>query len=98
MNLGPASLATVTSSSPGRSAGVSAIERRGDLRRLLALLAGRSGGILVPAALAGESGRRSGSQLSRDCPVISPASAIGGFVPFFPPDRQSGVWGQRGEL
>jgi len=32
------------------------IERRGDLRRLLALLAGRSGGLLVPAALAAESG------------------------------------------
>jgi uncharacterized protein len=33
-----------------------AIERQGDLRRLLALLAGRSGGLLVPSALAGESG------------------------------------------
>jgi predicted AAA+ superfamily ATPase len=32
------------------------IERRGDLRRLLTLLAGRSGGLLVPAALAAESG------------------------------------------
>jgi uncharacterized protein len=32
------------------------IERRGDLRRLLALLAGRSGGLLVPAALAAQSG------------------------------------------
>ena len=32
------------------------IERRGDLRRLLARLAGRSGGLLVPAALAAESG------------------------------------------
>ncbi|HEX6526311.1 MAG TPA: DUF4143 domain-containing protein [Streptosporangiaceae bacterium] len=32
------------------------IERRGDLRRLLALLAGRSGGLLVPATLAAESG------------------------------------------
>jgi uncharacterized protein len=32
------------------------IERQGDLRRLLALLAGRSGGLLVPATLAGESG------------------------------------------
>ncbi len=35
------------------------IERRRDLRRLLALLAllaGRSGGLLVPAALAAESG------------------------------------------
>jgi len=35
---------------------LAAIERRGDLRRLLALLAGRSGGLLVPAALAAESG------------------------------------------
>ncbi len=35
---------------------LAAIERRGDLRRLLALLAGRSGGLLVPAALAGQSG------------------------------------------
>jgi predicted AAA+ superfamily ATPase len=35
---------------------VAAIERRGDLRRLLALLAGRSGGLLVPATLAAESG------------------------------------------
>jgi len=32
------------------------IERRGDLRRLLALLAGHSGGLLVPAALAAQSG------------------------------------------
>jgi uncharacterized protein len=32
------------------------IERRGDLRRLLALLAGRSGGLLVPAALSAASG------------------------------------------
>jgi len=35
---------------------ISAIERRGELRRLLALLAGRSGNLLVPAALASESG------------------------------------------
>lgn len=35
---------------------LAAIERRGDLRRLLSLLAGRSGGLLVPATLAGESG------------------------------------------
>jgi predicted AAA+ superfamily ATPase len=35
---------------------LAAIERRGDLRRLLALLAGRSGRLLVPAALAAESG------------------------------------------
>jgi predicted AAA+ superfamily ATPase len=35
---------------------LAAIERRGDLRRLLALLAGRSGGLLVPAALSAESG------------------------------------------
>jgi predicted AAA+ superfamily ATPase len=35
---------------------LAAIERPGDLRRLLALLAGRSGGLLVPATLAGESG------------------------------------------
>ncbi len=35
---------------------LAAIERQGDLRRLLALLAGRSGGLLVPATLAGESG------------------------------------------
>lgn len=35
---------------------ITAIERRGDLRRLLALLAGRSGSLLVPAALAAESG------------------------------------------
>lgn len=35
---------------------VGAIERRGDLRRLLALLAGRSGALLVPATLAAESG------------------------------------------
>ncbi len=32
------------------------IERRGELRRLLALLAGRSGGLLVPAVLAARSG------------------------------------------
>lgn len=32
------------------------IERRGDLFKLLALLAGRAGGLLVPAALAGQSG------------------------------------------
>jgi predicted AAA+ superfamily ATPase len=35
---------------------VAAIERRGDLRRLLALLAGRSGGLLVAATLAAASG------------------------------------------
>ncbi len=35
---------------------LAAIERQGDLRRLLALLAGRSGGLLVPATLARESG------------------------------------------
>jgi hypothetical protein len=35
---------------------LAAIERRGDLRRLLSLLAGRSGGILVSAALATASG------------------------------------------
>lgn len=35
---------------------ITAIERRGDLRRLLALLAGRSGNLLVPAILAAESG------------------------------------------
>jgi uncharacterized protein len=35
---------------------LSLIERRGELRRLLALLAGRSGGLLVPAALAAQSG------------------------------------------
>jgi predicted AAA+ superfamily ATPase len=35
---------------------LSNIERRGDLLKLLALLAGRAGGLLVPAALAGESG------------------------------------------
>lgn len=35
---------------------LAAIERRGDLRRLLALLAGRSGGLIVPATLAAESG------------------------------------------
>jgi uncharacterized protein len=34
---------------------ITAIERRGDLRRLLALLAGRTGGLLVPATLASES-------------------------------------------
>jgi hypothetical protein len=35
---------------------LAAIERSGDLRRLLSLLAGRSGCLLVPATLAGESG------------------------------------------
>ena len=35
---------------------LAAIERRGDLRRLLALLAGHSGSLLVPAAIAAESG------------------------------------------
>lgn len=35
---------------------LAAIERRGDLRRLLALLAGHSGSLLVPATLAAESG------------------------------------------
>ncbi len=35
---------------------LAAIERRGDLRRLLALLAGHSGCLLVPATLAAESG------------------------------------------
>lgn len=35
---------------------LAAVERQGDLRRLLALLAGRSGGLLVPATLAGASG------------------------------------------
>ena len=35
---------------------LAAIERRGDLRRLLALLAGRSGGLLVPSGLAAQSG------------------------------------------
>lgn len=35
---------------------VASIERRGDLLRLLALLAGRAGGLLVPASLAGASG------------------------------------------
>jgi predicted AAA+ superfamily ATPase len=35
---------------------ISAIERRGELRRLLALLSGRSGNLLVPTALATESG------------------------------------------
>jgi predicted AAA+ superfamily ATPase len=35
---------------------LSAIERRGELRRLLALLAGRSGGLLVPSTLATASG------------------------------------------
>jgi predicted AAA+ superfamily ATPase len=35
---------------------LSAIERRGELRRLLALLAGRSGSLLVPTALAAASG------------------------------------------
>jgi uncharacterized protein len=35
---------------------LAAIERQGDLRRLVALLAARSGGLLVPATLAGESG------------------------------------------
>lgn len=35
---------------------LSAVERRGELRRLLTLLAGRSGGLLVPATLATQSG------------------------------------------
>lgn len=35
---------------------LSVIERRGDLRRLLALLAGRSGGLLVPGTLSTQSG------------------------------------------
>lgn len=35
---------------------LAAIERRGDLRRLLALLAGHSGGLTVPATLAADSG------------------------------------------
>lgn len=35
---------------------ISNIERRGELLKLLALLAGRAGGLLVPAALAAESG------------------------------------------
>jgi hypothetical protein len=35
---------------------LAAIERRGELRRLLALLAGRSGGLLVPGALSTRSG------------------------------------------
>jgi uncharacterized protein len=35
---------------------IASIERRGDLLKLLALLAGRAGGLLVPAALAGASG------------------------------------------
>jgi predicted AAA+ superfamily ATPase len=35
---------------------LAAIERRGDLRRLLALLAGRSGSLLVAASIAAESG------------------------------------------
>ncbi len=35
---------------------LAAIERRGELRKLLALLAGRSGGLLVPASLATQSG------------------------------------------
>jgi predicted AAA+ superfamily ATPase len=35
---------------------LSVIERRGELRRLLALLAGRSGGLLVTSALAAQSG------------------------------------------
>jgi predicted AAA+ superfamily ATPase len=35
---------------------ISSIERRGDLLKLLALLAGRAGGLLVPAALASASG------------------------------------------
>jgi predicted AAA+ superfamily ATPase len=35
---------------------LSVIERRGELRRLLALLAGRSGGLLVPGSLATQSG------------------------------------------
>ncbi|HET8643415.1 MAG TPA: ATP-binding protein [Pseudonocardiaceae bacterium] len=35
---------------------LSNIERRGDLLKLLTMLAGRAGGLLVPAALSGESG------------------------------------------
>jgi predicted AAA+ superfamily ATPase len=35
---------------------LASIERRGDLLKLLALLAGRAGGLLVPAALASQSG------------------------------------------
>lgn len=35
---------------------LASIERRGDLLKLLALLAGRAGGLLVPAALAAQSG------------------------------------------
>jgi predicted AAA+ superfamily ATPase len=35
---------------------LASIERRGDLLKLLALLAGRAGGLLVPATLAGQSG------------------------------------------
>lgn len=35
---------------------LASIERRGDLLKLLALLAGRAGGLLVPAALANQSG------------------------------------------
>jgi hypothetical protein len=35
---------------------LAAIERRSDLHRLLALLAGRSSGLIVPATLAAESG------------------------------------------
>ncbi len=35
---------------------IAAIERRGDLRRLVALLAGRAGSLLVPTTLAAESG------------------------------------------
>jgi predicted AAA+ superfamily ATPase len=35
---------------------LSAIERRGDLRRLFALLAGRAGGLLVPGTLSTQSG------------------------------------------
>jgi uncharacterized protein len=35
---------------------LASIERRGDLFKLLALLAGRTGGLLVPATLAGQSG------------------------------------------
>lgn len=35
---------------------LASIERRGDLLKLLALLAGRTGGLLVPAALASQSG------------------------------------------
>jgi predicted AAA+ superfamily ATPase len=49
---------------------LSAIERRGELRRLLALLAGRSGGLLVPATLAGIAGI-SRSTLNRYLELLS---------------------------